>query len=109
MGDVSGHIAGDSLLHGLAGGVFVPRFAAEHTGANHEERERCLGFGFGSVRVFAHYKHGISELAVRNPGVDRRIVLWVDVEADELHFCVGDRTRAGGCAVALSVSDTVTG
>jgi hypothetical protein len=100
--------AGDTLFHGMAGGVFVSRAAAKHAAADDEERNRGLGAGFRSVWVLAHYEHGVSELAVCDFGIDRRIVLWVDVAEDGIDVCVGDCACAGGCALAFPVSDAVS-
>jgi hypothetical protein len=108
MADVSVHGAGDSLLYGVAGGILVSRIAAEHATANHEERERRLGFGLGPVRVLAHYEYGISQLAVRNPRLDRRTVLRVDVEADEFDFRLRDRACTGRCPLAFPVSNALS-
>jgi hypothetical protein len=65
--------------------------------------------GVDSLWVFAYYQHGLSELAVRNPGVDCRVFLWLDVAEEWVYLRVGNRSCAGGCYLAFSVPGFVTG
>jgi hypothetical protein len=61
--------------------------------------------GVGPVWVFAHYESGISQLALRNSGVDCGDFLWLDLAKNGVDFCVGDCARVGGRHMALLVQD----
>jgi hypothetical protein len=60
---------------------------------------------FGSVRLFAHYEHGISQLAVRDPGLHCRDLLWLDLAEEQFDICFGDRSRAGRYDLAFFLQD----
>src|SRR5580692_1347879 len=79
--------------------------AAKYAGAVVQERFGGMVDGFGSVRVFAHYKLGISQLALCDLGVDCGDFLWVDMAEDGVDFCLGNCARFGGCDVAFLVQD----
>src|ERR1700722_16943535 len=66
-----------------------------------------MGCGVDPVRVFAYHEYGVPELALRDSGVDRGTVLWMDMAKNRIDLCVGDCACGGGCALALPVSDAV--
>ena len=103
-------IAGDRdpLLHGVARGVSFPRRAAKHAFAVVQERFGRVVDGVDPFWFFAYYQHGLSELAVRDPGVDCRVFLWLDVAEEWVYLRVGNRSCAGGCYLAFSVPGFVT-
>jgi len=95
------------VFHGLAGGVIVSRVAAKRAGAIDQERSRRLVDGLSLIWFLAHHQHGLPELAVRAPGVDCGLVLWLDLAQDRIDFRLRHRARVGRCAVALPVPHVV--
>src|SRR5215470_3452443 len=105
----AGSCAGNFVLYGLAGRAVVSRAAAELRDARVEERGWGLAGGFGAVWIFPHYERRIPQLAVCDSGFDCGIFLWVDVEKDRIDFRVGVGACGRGRAVALFVSNFVSG
>ena len=81
--------------------------AAEFAGAIDEKRDGGLVDGVGVVRVLAYYEYAFPKLALCDPGVDCRVVLWMDLAQDGVYLCFGNGARAGRCDLALPVSDFV--
>ena len=61
--------------------------------------------GVGAVWVFAYHESGISQLALRDIGVDCGDFLRVDLAEDGVDLCVRHCARIGGCDLALLVQD----
>src|SRR5215831_205962 len=101
--------AWNSVFYGLAGGVSLSRAAAELPGARHQERRSKLADGFTLVWIFTYHEWRVSELAIRDSGLHRRIFLRVDVAEDGIDFCVSAGARGGGCLVAFFVSSSLGG
>src|SRR5580658_5938172 len=99
------HFAGDFLFYGVAGRVSFSGVAAKYAGEVLQERSGGVVGGFGAVWIFTHYESWISELEVRDSGVDRGDFLWLDVEEDGVDLRVGDGARARGRDMALLVPD----
>src|SRR6266481_4783361 len=97
----------DPSLHGVARGVSFPRDTAEHAFEDVEERFGGMVDGFDSFWLFAHYQHGLPELALRNSGVDRGFFLWLDLEEKRVNLCLGDCSCAGGRNLAFLVPNGV--
>src|SRR6202040_2296179 len=97
--DASLFYSGHPVLHGVARRIPVSRSAAKYACPIDQERSRGLVDGVGFVRFLAYHQHGLPELALRAPGVDRRAVLWMDLAQDrvDLRFC--DRARPCRCVM----------
>ena len=63
--------------------------------------------GVDAVRLLAHHELRVSELAVRDSGVNRWDFLRLDLAQDRFDLCVGDCACASGCDLAFLVSDGV--
>src|SRR5216684_1247922 len=48
---------------------------------------------FHSLWLLAHHQHGLSQLALRGPGLHRRLFLRLDVAQDRLDLCLGPGPR----------------
>ncbi len=94
-----------SIFYGVAGGVSISRVAAKHADALDEERSRGMVDGFGAVWIFAHHEYGLSELALRDSGVDRGNFLRVDMAQERIHLRLSNCARAGGRDMAFLVPD----
>src|SRR5882762_8807085 len=98
----------DSIFHGLAGGVFISRVAAKYAVAVQQERLGRMVDRVGSVRILAHHEHGLSELALCNPRLRCRNLLWLDLAEKQFDICFRDRSCAGRYYLALFLSHVLT-
>src|SRR5882762_8642152 len=98
----------DSIFHGLAGGVFISRVAAKYAVAVQQERLGRMVDRVGSVRILAHHEHGLSELALCNPRLRCRNLLWLDLAEKQFDIRFGDRSCAGRHYLALFLSHILT-
>src|ERR1700674_887947 len=98
----------DPSVHGVARGVSFPWDTAKHALEDVQERFDGVVDGFDCFWLFAHYQHGFPELALRDPGVDCGVVLWLDLAEEWIDLRVRDRSWASGCNLAFLVPDSVS-
>src|SRR5712691_11499229 len=96
-----------SVLHRLARRVSLPRPAPKYAFACEQERSRGLVDRLHSLRLLAHHQHGLPKLALRNPGLHRRLFLWLDLAQDRLDFRLRVAPRRRGYYLAFSLSNGV--